>query len=146
MPEVPEKLTPEWWAYVRTLGPRLAQATEELNDVLCRCEEAFENRLGTSARGRVELERGEYKLRDKLRPDARGRPRWGPVKSTRPWVVLFVYREGEFWIESNKGASSRFETTHILSASREQRIAAAGKLIELWAACGGDPAILQHLQ
>lgn len=139
MPLDPESLKQIDWAEVRTLGPRLAQVTEELNEALLRCEEAFEDKLGTAARGRVELERGEHRKRARLAPDARGRPRWGPVTDVRPWVVLFVYRDGEFFIESNKGGSSRFETTHLLSASRELRFQAARKLKELWIACGGDP-------
>lgn len=103
----------------RDVGRRLEEATELMNESLCALEDAFLERLGPGARGRVELRRDT---------------------GSRPWVEFLVYKDGEIFVESNRHRA-RFEEVHILSAPRECRAAACGKAAELWEACGGPPLV-----
>lgn len=125
-PPEPPKRT--WtWEQLRDLGKRLSDATEQMNEALCRIEDIILERLGEDARGRVELQRGEAPIRGKK----------GKVVGKRPWVEFLIYRDGEMFVESNRGDSSRFTLTHMLSTSRETRTLICGKVAELWEACGG---------
>ena len=122
----------EMWRKLRELGPQLAEATEQMNEALCTIEDLIVERLGEDARGRVELQRGETPIYEKRK---KGKP--PRLIEKRPWVEFLVYRDTEMFVESNKSGGSRFESTHILSTSREMRILACHKIEELWVACGG---------
>lgn len=118
----PRPFTPE---EIRALGQRaslvaqqLHEATERMNEELCAAEDAFLEGLGPTAHGRVEIQRG--------------------FVQNRSWVEFLVYRGGEFFVESNR-VRPRFDSTHMLSTSRDCRKLICLKLPELWVACGGAP-------
>lgn len=127
----PKPPKPFDWEALKTLGRRLAEATERMNESLCTIEDVFLEKLGQEARGRVELERGETPIWEKKH---KGQPQ--KLIERRPWVEFLVYRRGEFFVESNR-SGPRFTTTHLLSTSRETRMKACGKVQALWVACGG---------
>lgn len=120
----PKQYTPEelrdLGQRAREVSRRLHEVTEQMNEALCAVEDAFLERLGEGARGRVELQRGTTKKRE--------------------WVEFLVYRDGEFFVESNRGGP-RFELTHMLSTSRDCRKLICGKIADLWLACGGKPLV-----
>ena len=111
------------------LSQQLRVETEKLNEALCHAEDTFMERLGPGARGRVVLQRGE--VLDKKRK---------PV-GKRPWVEFLIYKDDEFFIESNRNEQNRFTMVHLLSTGRDIRCMACLKLKELWSACGGDASV-----
>ncbi len=121
----------ELWRRAREIGPKLAEAIEQLNEALCTIEDLIMERLGKDARGRVELQRGETPIYEKRK---KGKP--GRLIEKRPWVEFLVYRDTEMFVESNK-SGPRFTSTYILDASRDRRILACHKIEELWVSCGG---------
>lgn len=134
----PKQYTPE---ELRDLGRRarevsqkLHEATEQLNESICALEDRFLEQLGEGARGRVEIQRGETPIYERKRK----RKGKSVLVGKREWVEFLLYKNGEFFVESNK-SGPRFTETHILSTSREMRKLVCYKFAELWVACGGRP-------
>ena len=109
----------------REAGPKLAEATERMNKSLSEVESLFRQHL-KDARGRVELQRGMAQRGVAQRA------------KRREWIDFLLYRDGEFFIESNRGGP-RFFSTYFLDTSRETRVLICGKIVDLWLACGGPP-------
>ncbi len=63
----------ELWRRAREIGPKLAEAIEQLNEALCTIEDLIMERLGKDARGRVELQRGETPIYEKRKKGKPGR-------------------------------------------------------------------------
>jgi hypothetical protein len=127
---------------LRELGRDLHELTEKMNEAICRAEDAFLERLGESARGRVELRRGEEPIFAKKKSKKGKRE----VVGKRSWVTFLIYRDGEFFVESNRpGDGTRFVDAHILSTSREIRILACNKMAELWEACSGQKVPIRQV-
>lgn len=97
----------------RELGPALAKATDQLNEAIRQCAERFVANLGIETRGRVSL-----------------------CKNDDGFIEHLTFRNGQFFYESG-WPGKNLQSQVLLSASREIRILAAHRLLDLWSACGG---------
>lgn len=136
-PPSPKQYTREEMAELgrraREVSQKLQEVTEQLNEAICELEDRFLALLGEDARGRVEIHRGVTPIFEKRKKGQRPRQ-----IDQREWVEFLLYKNGEFFIESNK-SGPRFTETHILSTSRDMRKMVCHKFAELWIACGGRP-------
>jgi len=97
----------------REVAQQLDEATDELNESLRKAETLFVEKLGANARGRTSL-----------------------CKNEDGWIEHFVFRDGKFRFE-NGWPGEALSSVPLLSASREIRTLAGGRVRDLWEACGG---------
>lgn len=95
------------------IAKALEAATERLNKSLERLEDKFAAEFGAQARGRIQLRANKDGLIEHL-----------------------VYDNGEIFYERGYPGKP-LQSTHLLSASRDVRVKSAGRLRDLWDACGG---------
>lgn len=98
---------------LRKLADELKEVTGKLNARLGEIEEVFVKKLGVEATGRVALRRSENGMIEHL-----------------------VFHGGQILVESGRPGRP-LSRTPILNASREHRLMAVNRLIDLWVACGG---------
>jgi hypothetical protein len=102
----------------------LDRATDALNHALQRAEDLFYKQLGKQAYGRLELERDPAK--------------YGRVRAKDEQLFFFSFQDGRFYLEIVQTKETK--KTLLLRAPREHRLNAAGRLEDLWKACGATPA------